>query len=533
MRIEFIAQGLNDQSTTVGKYLCSSFRDENYNSFFCFSAFTKVSGLKYLIDDIESVKDKYKSIRFYLGISEKGTSKEALELLLDKSIETWTFCTSSAIIFHPKIYLFEGEFITRIIVGSSNLTKPGLFDNIEASIVVEFSNSDARGIKFKSEILSYFDSVLKGNDPNVELLTSDSIKDFIDAGFVVEESQTKDDCDYAKRNKELFAKRKKIKIRLEELGNIETKKIGSTSERTSDFKITKQYLDSWAELFEEFVKFKQEYNSVTVPRDFHNYRLYTWYRKQKVFYSNNSIPEDHLNKLIGVGFHFGDAHELLWAKAWEDKYNELLIFFNNNGYSAIKRIRDKSNPLKKLSDWVAFQRVYYRKGELSDYEIEKLNEVNFIWELPNLGSQIDDESWFQNYLELENYKQKNGNCHPPQVNPDGSLNSLGRWVNDQMTLRNVGRANKRTGVKKYLNKTREAYLFELGVDWDYQLNKHKASFNEQIKDFLILRERYPDLKTPKGEFKKEKDWLSQMKHKFDELPLWKQEKLVQLKIINK
>lgn len=108
MRIEFIAQGMNNQSRTVGKYLCSSFQDPNYYSFFCFSAFTKLSGINILKQDLLNAKRKYKKLKFYLGISEKGTSKEASEFLLNQEFETWTFCTCSSIIFHPKIYLFQG-----------------------------------------------------------------------------------------------------------------------------------------------------------------------------------------------------------------------------------------------------------------------------------------------------------------------------------------------------------------------------------------------------------------------------------------
>lgn len=532
MRIQFIAQGLNDQSKTVGKYLCSSFQDENYNKFFCFSAFTKLSGLNIIKDDLQTVRKRYKSIKFFLGITEKGTSKEALEFLINEEFETFTFCTSSPIIFHPKIYLFEGENVTRIIVGSSNLTRPGLFDNVEASTVVEFSNSDKRGHTFKNEILNYFSEIFNGNDPNTEKLTNETLQRFIDAGFVVDEYHTKDDYDIEKRSGELLKKRKRNKLSPEDLTGIETKKFTKT-ERTYEYKITQQYLDSWQELFEEFLQFKADNNTVTVPRDYHNYRLYTWYRKQKVFFSNNTIPKDHLRKLEEADFHFGDGHELLWARAWEDKYNELVKFYNENGFSAIKRIKDKKNPLKSLSDWVAMQRMYNRKGELSDYQIERLNELDFIWDIPNLGMQADDEAWFERYLELENFKKKNGHCHPPQVNPDKTQNSLGRWVNDQMTLKNVGRVNRRTGERKFLDKTREELLTELGVVWNHQLNKHKESFEKQIKNFLKMREKHPDLKTPTGKYKKEKDWLAQMRHKFDKLPDWKQERLIELKIIEK
>jgi HKD family nuclease len=118
MRIQFIAQGLKDQSKTVGKYLCSSFQDGNYNKFLGFSAFTKLSGLNIIKEDLLAAKKRYIDLKFFLGITEKGTSKEALEFLINENIKTFTFCTSSPMIFHPKIYLFEGQNVTRIIVGS-------------------------------------------------------------------------------------------------------------------------------------------------------------------------------------------------------------------------------------------------------------------------------------------------------------------------------------------------------------------------------------------------------------------------------
>ena len=184
-----------------------------------------------------------------------------------------------------------------------------------------------------------------------------------------------------------------------------------------------------------------------------------------------------------------------------------------------------------MSDWCALQRSYHKHNKLSEDRVRRLNQINFPWSVPNFGMLPDDESWFEKYLELEEYKKKNGHCHPPQVNPDGTSNRLGRWVNDQMTLKNVGRIRKSTKERVYLNPIREEYLTELGVDWNYELTKHKKLFDEKVNKFISFRNQYPDLKPPKGKYKKERNWLSQMRNKFDTLPDWKKKILVDEEII--
>ena len=98
-----------------------------------------MSGINSIREELLSAKKNFKSIKFYLGIVEKGTSREALQFFINNEIETYIFCTSDQIMFHPKIYFFEGKHNNRFILGSSNLTSYGLFHNIEASTFIEFS----------------------------------------------------------------------------------------------------------------------------------------------------------------------------------------------------------------------------------------------------------------------------------------------------------------------------------------------------------------------------------------------------------
>ena len=159
MKAEFIGHGLNNKSNTVHYYLRKSFLDSNYDSFIGFSAYTKKTGLDLISKELLEAKGKYKNLTFYLGIADRGTSKEALQFLLENDIKTYTFCSGTSYIFHPKIFFFEGEFEKRMIIGSSNLTKSGLTinGNIEASVLLDYSHSDSSGLKLQRQYFDYFD----------------------------------------------------------------------------------------------------------------------------------------------------------------------------------------------------------------------------------------------------------------------------------------------------------------------------------------------------------------------------------------
>ncbi len=206
--------------------------------------------------------------------------------------------------FHPKIYYFSGKHNSRFILGSSNLTGAGLFDNIEASTLFEFSNRDATGKKFIRQFLSYFASILDGNNDDLQLLTLEVLEDLINSGFVVDESKTKDDFDYNK-NKELFSKRKKLKINKDEIGkqtSILNPKNHTSSNKLPDVE-SKEYLDWWEEMFVLFLEHKKKFSnrgerfSVTVSRDYKIPSLYRWYRIQKVLFKEKILPENHRKRL--------------------------------------------------------------------------------------------------------------------------------------------------------------------------------------------------------------------------------------------
>jgi HKD family nuclease len=148
MIVEFLGQGLHlEEDETCGNHVCSAIKDKSFTQITIFVAFIRKPGLDYLAPFIKQARKENRNITFYVGIDEQVTSKEALELLLELDTETYIYYSDSYI-YHPKIYLFEGER-NRIITGSSNLTKSGLFYNVESSILLDFTNNDKSGLKVR------------------------------------------------------------------------------------------------------------------------------------------------------------------------------------------------------------------------------------------------------------------------------------------------------------------------------------------------------------------------------------------------
>ena len=334
MRVELIGNGLTGTLKTTEYYLRKSFTDSEFDTFIGFSAYTKKNGLNLFLKELLAAKEQFKTVKFYLGIAEKGTSKEALEFLLEQNIETYTFCSYTDYIFHPKIYFFEGKTERRMIIGSSNLTKKGLsFDgNIEASVLIDYSISDTSGLKLQRQYLDYFDEIINATNSCVNLLTRESLDEFVEKGYVANELKTYEDGHTVSHSGSRTNKPKREKL----FEHVDKQEKSEKQEKESNgvgFYVTDKYLSAWDSMFETFIKYKEEKNTVTVPRDCQIPGLYRWYRMQKIFYSDKSIDStyeqkyEHIEKLKNVGFYFGDAHKLLQQlkeEEWLDIVTEAL-----------------------------------------------------------------------------------------------------------------------------------------------------------------------------------------------------------------
>lgn len=187
METVIIGQGYNiKEDTSVGKELIKQFESNVYDNFTCLVAFASYGGVSALTKYIEEGKSRGMNIKVVLGIDQKGTSKEALEEVLSWNVDARIFHTSSKNIFHPKVYLFENRDIFTLIVGSNNLTVPGLVQNIECSLLIKDTVDPSSVHK---DFYRYWKGILDGTETNLYEVTQELINDLFEEKYILSESE--------------------------------------------------------------------------------------------------------------------------------------------------------------------------------------------------------------------------------------------------------------------------------------------------------------------------------------------------------
>lgn len=190
MKTTFLGQGFESSSVdAIGNYLIQYLNRKDFHSFTGISAFVSEAGIFGLSGHIQIAKTGFKNLSLIVGIDQEGTSKEALEEILNLNIDSYIFYQSEAPIFHPKIYLFEGDKETKLIVGSSNLTGRGLFTNVESSLLIEFDVTDNEGATLLTNLKTYYKTLFDFSDNNLFKISQPVIDDFNARGIVPDESE--------------------------------------------------------------------------------------------------------------------------------------------------------------------------------------------------------------------------------------------------------------------------------------------------------------------------------------------------------
>lgn len=243
MNYTLLGQGFEAASEfSVGKQLIKFFADKDFHTFTGISAFASQSGINGLSKHIAAAKKHLTIITIVTGVDQKGTSKEALEALLNLNINAFVFYQPSFTIFHPKIYLFEGKDKSELIIGSSNLTSQGLFTNVEASLLVSIDNSIEADRKIVEQLKDYFKGIFDFTDPNLKKLSKKIIADLVKAKVVPTEAERKaaqDKAEKAERTEtqniisKIFPKRAIAKIPSEFRGTAKPKAKTKTETATA------------------------------------------------------------------------------------------------------------------------------------------------------------------------------------------------------------------------------------------------------------------------------------------------------------
>jgi len=193
MEVKFIGQGLSRQSDRPASEVINEVLENfGYKEFAAFVAFASEGGIKLILSNLKKFIRKGGKVRLYIGVDLHATSKEALELLLKENIPSYIVYSPNDITYHPKVYTFEGESSYYIIVGSSNLTTKGLYQNVEASLCVSNKYQADEGRELLSDIYDYYNDFLNGQSTTCKTLTQEILDILINSKVVLSEKTVRD-----------------------------------------------------------------------------------------------------------------------------------------------------------------------------------------------------------------------------------------------------------------------------------------------------------------------------------------------------
>ena len=221
--------------------------------------------------------------------------------------------------------------------------------------------------------------------------------------------------------------------------------------------------ESWQESFLELKKLFIQNNNCNVPNTKEFKSLYRFAQTQRYNFKHNKLSDRRIKLLKEINFCF-DARLSNWLNSYEKAKGYYIKYRNLN-------ISPSDSKYKDIYAWLASNKQKFRNGKLSEFQIEKLEELEFVF-----ISEAIPKQWLDKFYKAEKFYFKNGHC---SIDPIESSKSLYKWALEQCD-------NYTRGA---LSKKQLAYLNRIEFDFGIKpLNKdEKTWFNYyfKAKEFFI------------------------------------------------
>ena len=197
-----------------------------------------------------------------------------------------------------------------------------------------------------------------------------------------------------------------------------------------------------------------------------------WVQRQRSFYKKGMLDESRIKALNEVKFVFDARNhnkqvpkDKKWLKrSWEERYSELKVYYEEHGHCSVPLKRSGS-----LGGWVQYQRQ--KRDNLSIDQIEKLDEIDFIW-------NVREHQWDQQFIQVKKFIETNGHsCIPSSA----EYKSMQAWCGTQRKLFKMKKANSTMNCA--LTDERENRLNSINFDWQTSHEYAWQSRLEQLKKY--------------------------------------------------
>jgi HKD family nuclease len=171
--MQFIRQPYDD--IRIGDWILARLSGSLYRRLRIAVAFVKSSGVIQLQTAMQSFLESGGNVQFAVGVDHRGTSVEGLrrlQAIIGDQGEVWIVHNPDrrdTPTFHPKIFLFEGDGTAEVVIGSTNLTKGGLFTNYEASVAMKLQAENPSDAAILQKMSETFDGWCRASDITQQL----------------------------------------------------------------------------------------------------------------------------------------------------------------------------------------------------------------------------------------------------------------------------------------------------------------------------------------------------------------------------
>lgn len=249
--------------------------------------------------------------------------------------------------------------------------------------------------------------------------------------------------------------------------------------------------------------------------------LGTWCQDQRVNKRKGTLSREREEKLNNAGFVFDPQIEKFY-----NGFTKFLVFMHKTGLNDVPA--RLINHYKSEDAWHRQQQKWYAKAPCNPNNPKAYPEYRYSILLKAgipLESSDREEAWNQFKVDIVKYYETHSRIItiPSQTDPDKKIASLGKRTNEWMVRwkRNKLSEDRVNFIKQYIDK-------------DYNENKVKRTFKEQIDAYLQFRKEFPNENPPtelrhRPDIKAVIDWKAQVNHRLKKrnLPIhkWKIEQL--------
>ena len=224
--------------------------------------------------------------------------------------------------------------------------------------------------------------------------------------------------------------------------------------------------DFWRQGYNEAAKYYNENNNLFTNTSYitdTGFKLGNWIANQRVRYKANRLTKEQIRLLEKIGMCW-NANEEKWKAA----YGQAVTFFNEHGHLNIKN--DYVTPAGiHLGEWLASNRMSYRKGKLEENKADLLEAIGIVW-------NPKDAQWEHAYRVAQQYADNHGGI--------GNISSS--LVIDGVRLYEWLRGQMRNYKRGALTQDKRQRLEEIGVIFEQKSIFIKNHTPEHKRERIVV-----------------------------------------------